>query len=174
MMTQELNVCVLSAPLAAIDRRALSQAWYSALHCASEDRHPQAEPARFRLVECDGDFTMPQRALQRRADARTAQLADESRKPNSRTRVRCAGCESDRRARRSSLARRIERKFPNPRAGSQRSTFSAGGKRVHVLVQSSAGRVRLVAVCPLSLRETVAQALAQARFALASRGMTCS
>ena len=38
MMTQQLEVSILAAPLAAIDRRALSQAWYSALHLARPDR----------------------------------------------------------------------------------------------------------------------------------------
>jgi hypothetical protein len=40
MMTQQLEVSILAAPLAAIDRRALSQAWYSALHLARPDRSP--------------------------------------------------------------------------------------------------------------------------------------
>ncbi len=30
-MTQQLEVSILAAPLAAIDRRVLSQAWYAAL-----------------------------------------------------------------------------------------------------------------------------------------------
>ncbi len=34
MMTQQLHVSILAAPLAAIDPRALSQAWYSALRLA--------------------------------------------------------------------------------------------------------------------------------------------
>jgi hypothetical protein len=34
MITQQLGYSILTAPLAAIDRRALSQAWYSALHLA--------------------------------------------------------------------------------------------------------------------------------------------
>ena len=38
MMTQQLEVSILAAPLAAIDRRALSQAWYSALHLAGPDQ----------------------------------------------------------------------------------------------------------------------------------------
>jgi len=36
MMTDRLRVSVVAAPLAAIDPRALSQAWYSALHLARE------------------------------------------------------------------------------------------------------------------------------------------
>jgi hypothetical protein len=173
MMTEELNVCVLSAPLAAIDRRALSQAWYSALHGASERERAPVE-ARRRIVQSHGSGTRPQRTLREYLDAPKAERALVSRGRNAKAHERCSGWSLDRRTRQSSLARRIERRFLNPGTGSQRATFSAGGKRVHVLVQASAGRVHLVAVCPPALRETVARALAQARFALASRGVTCS
>lgn len=174
MMTQELNVCVLSAPLAAIDRRALSQAWYSALHCASKSERPSVERARFGTPASDPTRVVSHRALLEYSYAREARRWAASRERNAKIHERCGGCEADRRARRSSLARRIERRFSDPRAGSQRATFSAGGKRVHVMVQASPGRVRLVAVCPPALRTIVARALAQARFALASRGVTCS
>lgn len=174
MMTQELNVCVLSAPLAAIDRRALSQAWYSALHCASEKERSTSRQTKRGVAKGDGSGTGSQRTMGDPSNLRAAQPKDASRERNAKMSERCAGCDVDRRTRRSALARRIERKFLNSPAGSQRATFNAGGKRVHVLVQASAKRVRLVAVCPPSLRETVARALAQARFALASRGVTCS
>lgn len=172
-MTQELNVCVLSAPLAAIDRRALSQAWYSALHCASKSERPLAERARCQLPASDLIRIKSLRAPREYSYSQALRSAA-SRKGNAKIQARCGGCDADRRARRSSLARRIERRFSQAQAGSQRATFSAGGKRVHVMVQASAGRVRLVAVCPPALRETVARALAQARFTLASRGITCS
>lgn len=174
MMTQELNVCVLSAPLAAIDRRALSQAWYSALHGASERKGPPAEQVRRGIVKSDDNRTRPQRTLRGYFGARKAESAIVSRERNAKAHERWAGWYLDRRTRQSSLAHRIERRFLNPGAGLQRATFSAGGKRVHVMVQASAGRVRLVAVCSPALREAVARALAQARFALASRGVTCS
>ncbi|HEY1429269.1 MAG TPA: hypothetical protein VGF18_06830, partial [Candidatus Tumulicola sp.] len=41
-MTEQLRVSIVAAPLAAIDPRALSQAWYSALHLARESRAPLA------------------------------------------------------------------------------------------------------------------------------------
>lgn len=174
MTTQELNVCVLSAPLAAIDRRALSQAWYSALHCASKSESPLAERARCRIPTNDAARTFSQRAPREYSQPREVSRPTVSRERNAKIHERCAGCDADRRARRSFLARRIERRFSNPQAASQRATLSAGGKRVHVMVQASGGRVRLVAVCAPAIRETVARALAQVRFTLASRGVSCS
>lgn len=173
MMTQELNVCVVAAPLAAIDRRALSQAWYSALHCASGTNSPVPE-RRPKNARTGHTFSGAQRA---RRDGRCASAPLHPRvvrAKNAQVRDGCFGTGGDRRARRSALARRIERRFLDPRSISQRATFASGGKRVHVVVQASAGRVRLVAVCPPGIREAVARALAQARFALASRGVPCS
>lgn len=173
MMTQELNVCVLAAPLAAIDRRALSQAWYSALHCASEKERSPAGQSGNGIIRREVNRPATVRVL-REVAQREAPRAIASRQRNGKAHERCNSCDADRRARQSSLGRRIARRFLASPAGSQRATFTAGGKRVHVLVQASAGRVRLVAVCPPVLRETVARALAQARFALASRGVKCS
>jgi len=172
MMTQELNVCVLTAPLAAIDRRALSQAWYSALHChsgTSSDSVPTPKGKRLALASNGGATPAAQRERQR------AEFINEGHKKVAKDRKRwsVAVAGNDRRARRSPLAQRIERKCLDPGFGLRRATFSSGGKRVHVMVQASQGRVRLVAVCAPSLRKKVAQALAQARFALASRGVAC-
>jgi hypothetical protein len=172
MMTQELNVCVLAAPLAAIDRRALSQAWYSALHCASGKSRPAPRPnvrdAGYRRNGSAAQPAPPEHS-EARSGARTT-----ARRENAKTQDPSVSAEIDRRARRSPLARHIERTFLDPRAMARRATFITGGKRVHVVVQASAGRVRLVAVCAPAIRETVARALAQARFALASRGIACS
>ncbi|HEY1977425.1 MAG TPA: hypothetical protein VGG89_12800 [Candidatus Baltobacteraceae bacterium] len=173
MMTQELNVCVLAAPLAAIDRRALSQAWYSALHRASGKPHqaprePQSSPPASRRKR-------PVAAPAPRERHPGTAFIHQGQKKSAKDRERCAVAASDidRRAHRSPLARRIERKFLDPRSATHRATFTAAGKRVHVTVQASQGRVRLVAVCAPVLREAVARALAQARFALASRGVQC-
>ncbi|MGA8534787.1 MAG: hypothetical protein WB615_11805, partial [Candidatus Tumulicola sp.] len=76
------------------------------------------------------------------------------------------------RFRRSALARKIESVALDPRPRVERSTFTIGrgGPRVHVVLQSNGGIVRLIAICRPAYREMVARALAQARFALASRG----
>ena len=70
------------------------------------------------------------------------------------------------------LSRRIERTFFRPEAQVRRATFSLGrgGARVHVILQSNAGTVTLVALCRPEMRELVARALAQARLALAAGG----
>ena len=79
----------------------------------------------------------------------------------------------ERRNVRSALARKIERTFLDPRTQAQRATFAVGNgaERVHVSLQTTGDRVRLVAVCAPSARPAVARALAQARFALAARGI---
>lgn len=175
MMTQELNVCVLAAPLAAIDRRSLSQAWYSALHCASVKRTEGMERLRAAVpARPDKPESLQLHPACRGAKRATTRNANAAHGKNARDVDRTIGSEGERRARRSLLARHIERRFLDPRWTAQRATFSAGSKRVHVVLAVSAGRVRLVAVCSPAIRETVTRALAQARFALASRGVACS
>ncbi|HKE37714.1 MAG TPA: hypothetical protein VKB39_09780, partial [Candidatus Baltobacteraceae bacterium] len=160
MMTQQLNVCVLAAPLAAIDRRALSQAWYSALNCAS---NPKGEiKARTRL---DGGSLAGKRSAAQTLKSEHGKLPgarreDAPRGTSAKALPPGGDLEAERRARRSPLARRIERKLLDPRSTPQRASFSTGGKRVHVVVQASAGRVNLVAVCHPAVREVVLRALA--------------
>jgi hypothetical protein len=71
------------------------------------------------------------------------------------------------------LSRRIERTFFRQSAPLRRATFSLGrGRaRVHVILQSTASTVTLVALCRPEMRRVVARALAQARWALAARGI---
>jgi hypothetical protein len=172
MMTQQLNVSILSAPLAAIDRRALSQAWYSALHLAHDSkpattaRKLDAAP----LVATPLNHETPaQKALRTPGAATESRSARETpskpRAPQSLA--------ADRRAPRTQLARKIERAFLNPRTQVKRATFAigSGGARVHVVLQSNGARVRLVAFCPPRVRDSVARALEQARYALAARGI---
>ncbi|HEY5425496.1 MAG TPA: hypothetical protein VIJ77_03005 [Candidatus Tumulicola sp.] len=172
MMTQQLRASILSAPLAAIDRRALSQAWYSALHLARRETAPAppsnraAKPA---IAPAGPIQTGGVAGRQFTAAAAPAPLHAVS------TRARNAGAHggADRRAPRSPLARKIERTFFGPRAGVERSTFSIGedAARVHVMLQNRGERLRLVAICAPAHKAAVARALAQVRFALASRGI---
>jgi hypothetical protein len=79
---------------------------------------------------------------------------------------------AERRAAKSPLARRIERALAH-RGCEEASSFalrSADG-RIHLSIRTNGARTRLVAICAPSLRERVEQALAQARFALAGRGL---
>lgn len=77
---------------------------------------------------------------------------------------------------RSALARKIESIFLNPRQTVQRATFTIDGTnaRVHIALQQKGTQLQLIAVCRPSLRETVARALEEARYALAERGIALS
>jgi hypothetical protein len=171
MMTQELGASLLSAPLAAIDRRALSQAWYSALHLAGAAAVADAPPPRFAVVPERAPRPVTHLAdarSQRLRDARPVALADARAKRGASGEIAF-----ERRAPRSGLARRIERSLLDPRSRAKRATFSidSGRARVVVVLQTRGRQARLVALCAPSIRATVARALAQARYALAQRGI---
>jgi hypothetical protein len=169
-MTQQLGFSILSAPLAAIDRRTLSQAWYSALHLAREAQHQP--PATSVRNESPAQAQVTPRAAASRECARTAKVADATRagRPGSKS---TSTATPERRAERSSLARRIERIFLHPIARPKRATFTIDGTaaRVHVALQTTPAGVRIIAVCPASIQSRVARALDEARYALAARGI---
>ncbi len=171
-MHDSTGVAVVATHLAAADRRALSQAWYSALHLAERaaPRRPRFAPA----TRAPG-LAPPLRSTASPAPAPAAAArivrAACSAAPGSRGKPEPGGAE--RRAPASELARRIEtavaRRRPN--AAGAGFVLRAGGGRVHVVVRCIGARTRIVAVCAPSLRERVERALAQARFALAGRGV---
>jgi hypothetical protein len=170
MMTQELQASVLTAPLAQIDRRVLSQAWYSALNFARarESAAPAKKPVATNAA-AQGRAT-PASVPNRRTShaAPPASVAH----PVSAKRGVSLDRGVERRAPRSPLARKIESVFLDPRSRVERSTFTVGSgrARVYVALQGKGEKLRLIAVCAPAYREVVAAALAQARFALASRG----
>ncbi len=169
-ITEQLQFSVLTAPVATLDRRSLSQAWYSALYGESGS----AKLANAKALNANAFAVEPNGA---QADTREAS-------PRlSRTGAACASARKtadraqdvlpERRAPRSALARKIERAFLRPRAASKKASFTVEGEhgRVHVLLQSGGSRLKLVAICPEAARRQVADALAQARYALAKRGI---
>jgi hypothetical protein len=172
MMTQQLGASILCAPLAAIDRRALSQAWYSALRLAREP-HAPATPAPVRPQQPESaarpDLKAAVTPWRRGVVPERAGSASVGSRPSGPV----AESAADRRALRSRLARDIQRALLDPRSALKRATFTIGreGARVHVVLQTRGDRVCLVAFCPPAQRASVARALAQARFALASRGI---
>lgn len=175
MMTEQLGFSILAAPIAAVDRRALSQAWYSALHLAhgSSPRAAAAPSAEQRVLE----RTPIAKAYQSFVNANAKAHALDARVPLRERRMAAAEPGAlERRASRSALARAIERTFLDPRAQVRRATFAVGdgADRVHVTLQTIGKRVRLVAVCAPNARPAVSKALAQARFALAERGIEVS
>lgn len=159
---------VLTAPLAEIDRRTLSQAWYSALRLANA---PASPPRRgvARVVD-----SAPARAAAAAATPRAvrATVANARAISTSRTREVCeVAC--DRRSPRTDLARRIERIVARPLAATRGAFFALRGPygRVQILLRSHGGRTHLVAVCSPDARDHVARALEQARYALARGGI---
>ena len=169
MMTQQLGFSILTAPLAALDRRALSQAWYSALHLARESTHRDAPAAAGKPMS--RRTGAPALNVIASAGAKPYALPATPRRMASR--VLTLSGERERRAPRSGLARKIARCFLDPARRVQRATFTIDGSnaRVHIALQSRGAAMRLVAVCPPALRDRVQCALEEARYALCARGI---
>lgn len=170
-MTDRLNISILSAPLAAIDRRSLSQAWYSALRLARDvheraqsRRQPVAQPIPYYATR-NGSAALFRASA--RAGVRPPTISDKHSTPSSGRVV------TERRVERSRLSRDIERIFRDPRRVAKRATFTFGngGERVHVILQNKGNRITLIAICSPNVRTQVARALAQARYALGGRGI---
>jgi hypothetical protein len=174
MMTQQLQASILSAPLASTDRRALSQAWYSALGYAR-----QAQPPAARAMPAKSPVKPPKpAAFARSVSSEPAHERNTAAILAPRTPMRGRGVVAatfglERRAPRTALAVNIERTFGVAPYSPARATFSVGsdGGRVHVVLQSRGNRMHLIAVCAPKQRAAVARALAQAAFALAPRGI---
>ncbi len=168
-ITEQLQFSVLTAPVATLDRRTLSQAWYSALYGTAQKAVPQkmiaavapapAASGGHTVATVHEPVTRGSRACVRPAAANEPQAA--------------AGVSGERRAPRSPLARKIERAFLKPRSATRKNAFTVEGEhgRVHVLLQTRGTHLKLVAICPQKARTHVAAALAQARYALALRGI---
>ncbi|HZZ64193.1 MAG TPA: hypothetical protein VFE17_01720 [Candidatus Baltobacteraceae bacterium] len=166
-ITDHLNFSVLSAPLESIDRRTLSQAWYSALFTAQA-----ASPSR--LPDNKNSLPTTLRPHQKYADANAMRPCPQ--KPR-------AGKESaasvgamtvvERRRQTTSLAIKIERALRARRANVSTMAFTIkeGNARVQLLMHGTGARLTLVALCPASAKAHVARALAQARYALSLRGV---
>jgi hypothetical protein len=166
-ISEQLHLSVLSAPLAACDRRSLSQAWYSALYRGAPQSPqsgppaPEATPAAAR-EQHQKYAASPAR---REAQPQTAAPVPE--------RAQTRGVPPERRGAASPLARKIVRTFCAARRRAGAATFSLDGRqgRVRVLLRADGSHVKLVALCAPANRARVAAALAQARFALAARGI---
>ncbi|MFY9739056.1 MAG: hypothetical protein WAK11_08365 [Candidatus Cybelea sp.] len=173
MMTQQLEVSILAAPLAAIDRRALSQAWYSALHLARQDRCLLSARERAPRVAKPNE-PKPQGVADPRRPRAAEPRAQRSMQTNPLPVTMQSGAGRISVSRGSvPLSQRIERRFAHSTPQVRRATFSMGrgAARVHVILQTNGNVATLVALCRPQMRGVVARALAQARFALAKRGV---
>jgi hypothetical protein len=169
-MQQMTGVAVLATHLAETDRRTLSQAWYDALHLAGRAPAGRTAPPRSHaagFVPAARTRVLEDAAV--RASASGTALAARSHHAARRD----GEFVLERRAPKSELARRIEHALARSTARTPSASFAVNvaGGRVRILVRSDGERMRVVAVCAPPLRERVERAVAQARFALASRGI---
>ncbi len=174
MMTQQLEVSILAAPLLAIDRRVLSQAWYAALRlkqgappeAARRMRTPEHRPRIASLWKARAATGI----VQVQAQPAVARRGRSTTQPRTSTNAQCRRAR-DASAPRPPLAHAIESAFSG--AALRRATFTVGrgNARIHVVLQTKGNRMTLIALCRPHLSEEVARALAQARVALAARGI---
>jgi hypothetical protein len=176
MMTHDLQVSIIAAPLAAIDPRALSQAWYSALHLAHANvRHlnsPAKPPSPSRVTL----HPRPSHETSRHRSASAAQRSVRDYRDSSDLRGAAVDARESRGRRKATpLARAIRNAFFSARSDVKRATFSVGseGRRVHVVLQTKGNRLTLVVFCPPQMQDTVVRELSRARLSLRARGVAC-
>jgi hypothetical protein len=170
-MTTAPGVAVIATQIARTDRRALSEAWYSALHLV----HGAAAPATssHRASVSAPLHARAAHALRPSAGREPVRATLRERARYDRAAVRAPLVERRRVA--CETSRRIERAVttlalrPN---GDTAHTVDVAGGRVRLLVRASHGVTRIIAVCAAPLREPVERALASARFALAGSGIS--
>jgi len=176
-MQQTDRIDVLTTLLADTDRRALSQAWYSALHLAERS----ALGSRAIAARCGTAASSVAREPVPRTPLRAVSAAHAApvryraplRGRDTPHRAAAAASRPERREPKTALAQHLERALIRrvPRAPATSFALRAGLGRVHLSVRSDGERTRVIAVCSPSVRERVERALAQARFALAGRGV---
>lgn len=171
-ISEQFGISILCAPMAQIDRRSLSQAWYSAICRTSGGAVASPQEVGKRAAARTGSSPP---GAQRHSAARS------SSRP-----LTCGARRSDaikplpgeRRAA-PPLARKIGqavvKALSSPKAPA-RATFAldAALGRVQILLQTSHDAVRIVAICTRSARGEVARAIEKARYALAARGVAAS
>jgi hypothetical protein len=169
MTTVSGGVAVIATHLVQTDRRALSEAWYSALHFASGNTAAKRPVRRSNMLA----QTVTANIVRVRSSSAHAS--------GFRGRIPAAGegatpraGEVERRRPVTAVEKRIERavgrltaRRPLPAA----HTLDVAGGRVRLLVHDDGRVTRIVALCNHALREPVERALASARFTLAARGM---
>jgi hypothetical protein len=169
MTTVTDGVAVIATQVAQTDRRALSEAWYSALHLAHASS-PAQPPSRARAVRALPAARQP---LAAGAAAHPAAARVAVTRPPHRAAANAALPADERRRPACAVARRIEGAVTALRArvnGHAAQTVDVAGGRVRLLVRSDRGTTRIVALCRDELREPVERALARARFTLAAAG----
>jgi len=170
MQTTTGGVAVVTTTLAQTDRRALSQAWYSALHLAETAKPHTGTSARgpSPAERNDARVASPHPIAGPRVSSDACRVVRRFAAP------RAPGIAPERRLPPGGLGRRIAKLVARPALApdaARAQTVSVRGARVHVIVRTQGNATRIVALCPPPLEARVARALAQARFALATRGV---
>lgn len=163
------GLAVVSTPLPLVDRRSLSQAWYSALHLAPHAR------------EAVHVATLHNKTPELRVVSRNAPVGHVAATAVPRPeidRARAGGGRvptlAERRSAPPPLARKVvralERRIPAEHPAGVALRTESG--RIQILVRRDAGRLRLIALCSEDVRENVARAIAHASYALAGNRWT--
>ena len=169
MTTATRSVAVVATRLPNIDRRALSQAWYSALHLnQAQPEATRAHPASAAISSAIGP------RIARTGKPETAAAPVAARVPVRPYAQPAVPGFTERRGPVTELSRRIEtllvRHAANVPVRPATLALKAGDGRVQLLVRGDGAATRVVALCPAHLRDRVDRALAHARFALAAAG----
>jgi len=169
-MTTAPGVAVVATQLAQTDRRALSQAWYSALHLDRGDARVAAPPRATNAVAPGSHQPRVARAAEHAPPRAATQRVATS---GHTAQANRAPLPLERRSLPTEAARRVERAVERIVHAPHRptsQTIAIDGGRVTLLVRSEPGATRIVALCSEPVRARVERALAHARFALAARG----
>lgn len=164
------DIAVIRARLPYIDRRALSQAWFSALRLASDGRAPAREPQRVRLP-------VPSPGSRPAAPARVASVRAQP-SANARGRDAASGRSAGLPPADATTSRRL---LAGAVAASGYRARAAGGPcaaftvtlanaRVRLVVRGEGDRLHVVALCSARHADTVTRALALAALSLRPRG----
>ena len=154
------------SPSPLVDRRALSQAWYDALHlveadAASRAGHGDVPLADARLFHpgkvCSPTFPSRHPWLREKLERRTGNVSH-VRHAHSEVKIKSE--------RRDQLARKIIKEFI-ARPGVTQFVIKTAQGRVCLFVLRNAHGVHVAAVCPPAMRARIEGALAQARCTLA-------
>jgi hypothetical protein len=170
MTSATRSVAVVATRLPLIDRRALSQAWFSALHVAAAPAHAPSTPRHGATTRIDPAL-VPRSVTADRPPAGGPPLTSGRRVPGA---LGAPLAEVERRRPVDPLARKMERAIVRGAATRPAQTTLAVGQgagRVQLLVRTGGGTIRIVALCAPPLRERVDRALAAARFTLAANGL---
>ncbi len=165
-----MEIAVIASRLPYIDRRSLSEAWFSALHLASDAPLASHVPERrTAAVASASGHVAPRRGTARPPASTHGQLLP-NRAPRTRTLVGESFAPRDvRRTARTGHAHVLARSYPAFRTS---LTVGVAKERVQLLLRREGATLHVVALCRPEIAELVRRALACAGAHLRTRGET--